>query len=298
MSEVVICSLSRWQEMADVEAIQQAVWGQDPQYIVHAHMLLSIAQNGGLVLCAYVDEIPAGCLISFLGADVEDANRPAMANLKLFSKRLAVLHAYRKQGIGYLLKLAQRDFAMKRGIRLITWTFDPLMSRNAHLNVRKLGVIVNNYIIDHYGSEVSALAPGGSSDRFHAEWWLTSSRVEERLNGSRGPLSLEQYLEGGVRILNPTTLSSQVLPQPSEDFIQPPSAMGLVEIPTNFEHILKADEGLARAWREHSRLIFTSVMKAGYIITDYVYAPHQGRQRGLYVCSHEGSLKQFNVSYN
>ncbi len=282
--------------MADIEAVQRAVWGQNPDYLVPRHMLVSISQNGGLVLCAYLDDEPVGCLISFLGADVEDESRPAMANLKLFSKRLAVLPAYREQGIGYRLKIAQRDFAMKRGIRLVTWTFDPLMSRNAHFNVRKLGVVVDRYIVDHYGTESGFLAAGGSSDRFHAEWWLTSSRVEERLNGSRGPLTLEQYLEGGVRILNPTALSQQALPKPSEDFIQPPTALGLLEIPPNFDRIIRADAGLTRAWREHARLVFTAVLDAGYIITDFVYAPHEGRQRSLYVCSHEGSLRQFNVS--
>jgi predicted GNAT superfamily acetyltransferase len=246
------------------------------------------------VLGAFADGRPVGCLISFLGAAAEDENRPAMANLKLYSKRLAVLEAYRDRGIGYQLKLAQRDFAMRRGIRLVTWTFDPLLSRNAHMNIRKLGAVVSRYYVDFYGTDSESLTLGGSSDRLEAEWWLTSHRVEERLKGSRSALTLDQYLLGGVRILNPSTLSARALPVPSDEFIQPPSALGLLEIPPEYDRLVEADPVLAQEWREHTRQVFTAALHAGYILTDFVYEPYQGRQRGFYVCSHEGSLRRFS----
>lgn len=108
-----------------------------------------------------------------------------MANLKMVSQRMAVIPEYRGTGVGYELKLAQRRLAIQLGIRLITWTFDPLLSRNAHLNIRKLGAIGQVYYRDYYGSGDSALVKLHSSDRLLAEWWVTSNRVEQRINGRR-----------------------------------------------------------------------------------------------------------------
>ncbi len=292
--DLEIRPLRDWHEMADVVAIQQSVWGENPADLIHQHMLVSIARNGGLVLGAFVKRKMVGCLIGFLGTEADDESRPAMADLKLFSKRLAVLSEYREQGIGYRLKLAQRDFAMRRGIRLVTWTFDPLMSRSAHMNIRKLGAVVSRYFVDYYGTEPGSLVVAGSSDRLQADWWLTSRRVRERLKGSREALSLSHYLEGGVRILNPTTLSDEGLPMPGEGFIQPPGKLGLVEIPADYDRLVEADLPLAISWREHSRLMFNAVLNAGYILTDFVFEPYQGRQRSFYVCSYEGSLRPFS----
>ncbi len=293
-ADVVIRTLETWEDMEGVEELQKAVWGDDPSYIMHRHMLVSIARNGGLVLGAFDGERLVGCAMAFLGADMPDEKRPAMANLKLYSKRTAVLEAYHNMGIGYRLKLAQRDFAIQRGIRLITWTFDPLLSRNAHFNIRKLGVTVSHYFQDYYGTESKALTLAGSSDRFQADWWLTSRRVQERIKGSRGPLTLAQYLGGGVRLLNPTSVTADGLPAPSDQFIEPPSALGLVEIPPDFPRIVQADPALARSWREHSRAVFGAVLSAGYILTDFVHESFEGRERSFYVCSHEGSLRRFS----
>ena len=83
------------------------------------------------------------------------------------SHMLAVTTSHRDSGIGTQLKLAQKEHALKRGIRLIEWTFDPLVSRNAYLNIEKLGVIVRRYYPSFYG---------GESDRLIAEWWLDRPR--------------------------------------------------------------------------------------------------------------------------
>ncbi len=294
MGNIVIRPLESWEELAEAEAIQREAWGDDPRYLMHQHMLVSIARNGGVVLGAFDGSRMVGLAVGFLGADDTDLKRPAMANLKLFSKRVVVLEAYQGQGVGYRLKLAQRDFAMQRGIRLITWTFDPLLSRNAHMNIRKLGAVAAHYYVDFYGPDAGPLALAGASDRFQVDWWLTSARVVRRLEGSRNDLTLAQYLSGGARILNPSTLISADLPAPSEDFIQPTGALGLVEIPSDYQRIVKADPGLARAWREHSRAIFTAIMGDRYIVTDFLHETHEGRQRSFYVCSHEGALSQFS----
>lgn len=294
MSEIVVKSLKSWQELLAVEEIQHVYWGDQPENVVQRHMLISIAHNGGLILGAFDGEALVGCAIAFLGADLVDESRPAMANLKLYSKRMVVLNEYRNRGVGYQLKLAQREFAQRWGIRLITWTFDPLIARNAHVNIRKLGATVSYYYPDLYGDESDVLAMGGASDRLQADWWLTSRRVEERLHGKRPPLTLDQYLQGGTRVLNPTKLNANALPVPAEQFILPPTTLGLVEIPVDFERLSTRDGELGKAWRAHGRAVLQGVLEAGYILTDFVHEPYEGRQRGFYVCSHDGALRRLN----
>jgi predicted GNAT superfamily acetyltransferase len=94
-----------------------------------------------------------------------------------YSQMLAVKPEYRNAGIGASLKLAQREHALQRGIRLIEWTFDPLESKNAYLNIVKLGVIVRRYYVNLYGATASQLQQGLESDRLIAEWWLDQPRI-------------------------------------------------------------------------------------------------------------------------
>lgn len=289
MNDIVIRPLESWEELGDVEALQRAVWGEDPTNIMYRHMLVSIARNGGLILGAYDGKTLIGCSIGFLGTDVADRDRPAMANLKLYSKRMGVLPAYRDRGVGFQLKLAQRDFARQCGIRLITWTFDPLLSRNAYLNVRKLGVTASRFYQDYYGTESEALTLAGSSDRLQADWWITSRRVEERLEGGRGALSLAQYLSAETTILNPTVPGARGVPLPADSMIKPGGLLALVEIPSDYEQIVRSDPGLAHAWRAHSREVLPEVFNRGYVITDFLYEAYEGRQRSFYVLSHDGS---------
>ena len=101
----------------------------------------------------------------------------------LHSHMAAVLPEFRDLGIGRLLKLAQRDDALSRGISLIEWTFDPLQPRNAYFNLCRLGVVVRRYLIDVYGATSSPLHAGLPTDRLVAEWHLDSQRVADIVGG-------------------------------------------------------------------------------------------------------------------
>src|SRR5260221_5793559 len=96
---------------------------------------------------------------------------------------VGVLPGYQNRGVGRLLKLAQRDEALARGINLIEWTFDPLQLRNAHFNLMRLGAVVRRYIPNFYGRTSSPLHGGLPTDRLVAEWWLRSARVQDLLGG-------------------------------------------------------------------------------------------------------------------
>ena len=100
---------------------------------------------------------------------------------------LAVAPEYRNRGVGKMLKLAQREDALARGIELIEWTFDPLEAKNAFFNIEKLGAIVRRYTPDFYGASTSPLHGNLPTDRLHAEWWLRTARVRSLLSGEGLP---------------------------------------------------------------------------------------------------------------
>jgi predicted GNAT superfamily acetyltransferase len=98
----------------------------------------------------------------------------------------AVLEDQRHKDIGFRMKLAQRRHALDHGVELIFWTFDPLQSRNAHLNINKLGAIIRRYEVNYYGEGLSTVFDSDvPSDRIFAEWWVSSPHVESVLGGNR-----------------------------------------------------------------------------------------------------------------
>jgi predicted GNAT superfamily acetyltransferase len=98
----------------------------------------------------------------------------------------AVVEELRHKDIGFRMKLAQREHAIKAGVPLIIWTFDPLQSRNAHLNINKLGAIVRRYEVNYYSEGLSTVFDSNvPSDRVFAEWWVRSPHVETVLAGNR-----------------------------------------------------------------------------------------------------------------
>ena len=248
-------------------------------------MLTVVAHNGGVALGAWDGGQMVGFVFGFIGTDDAEVHRPAMARLKHCSHMLAVLPEYRDKGVGCILKLAQREAVMKQGIRLITWTYDPLESRNAHLNIARLGTVCNTYKREVYGEMRDPLNAGLPSDRFQVDWWITSQRAKKRLSGERPGLSFQSFAAANTPILNPTTLNAAGLPQMIQNITEPLGALGLVEIPADFQTLKTADISLAREWKARIRSIFESAFEAGYIVTDFLYETIEGRPRSFYVLS-------------
>jgi len=287
--DIEIRPLHALSDMRAAVELQKIYWGSDSESVIPAHMLFSLANHGGHVLAAFDGNQMVGVLVGFLGTNIEETERPAMANLQIVSKRMVVLPEYRSGGIGYRLKRAQRSMAITQGIRLIVWTFDPLLSTNAHLNIRKLSAISQRYLEDYYGTENdSGLARLGSSDRLLVEWWVTNRRVEERLYGRRGEITLSQYFEAETPILNPTIVLPNGFVSPPTESKLPTGSLALLEIPTNTPKMEQADPELAHLWRMHSRAQFKTLFERGYIVTDFLYEPHEGRERAFYLLSYNG----------
>jgi predicted GNAT superfamily acetyltransferase len=284
---LTIRPLSSLAEFHAAEEVQRAVWPGSDVEITPRHVLLTAAHNGGVVIGAFDEARLVGFVFGFLGTDEGPPTRPALARLKHCSHLLGVLPAYRDQDIGYRLKLAQRDWVNTQGVRLITWTYDPLESRNARLNIARLGAISRRYLREIYGDMEDHLNRGLPSDRFQAEWWITSTRVKERLLGRRAPLIVESFTSAGVAILNPAVPDSQGLPRPTA---QAREALGtglvtLIEIPPDFQALKRLDPGLALDWRLHTRYLFEVAFQAGYVVTDFLHETFEGRRRSFYALS-------------
>ncbi|MEJ2488109.1 MAG: hypothetical protein P8Y68_20515 [Anaerolineales bacterium] len=184
------------------------------------------------------------------------------------------------KGVGEILKRAQWEVVRQQGLELITWTYDPLESRNAYLNISKLGAICNLYKRNEYGDMEDDLNAGVPSDRFQVDWWVNSRRVVKRLNQkSDNRLQLSNYIEGGTPIINQTKLNDAGFPMPFQDDMDKledgdnrPN-LALFEIPANIQSIKAKEIELAREWRLYSRVIFELLFGHGYIVTDFVYEP-------------------------
>ncbi len=283
MSQIDIRPIETIADCHAVEALQRRVWPGSELDVVPLHVLTTIAHNGGVLLGAWDGETLVGFVFGFIGTDEGEAHRPALARLKHCSHMLGVLPEYRDQGLGYKLKLAQRDAVLTQGIRLITWTYDPLESRNANLNIARLGAVCKTYKREVYGQMADALNAGLPSDRFQVDWWITSQRVKQRLRGDRPRLTYQSFASAGVPIVNPARPNADGLPKMIADITEPLGMLGLVEIPANFQAIKVADNGLAREWKTRARSIFETAFDAGYLVTDFIHETIDGRQRAFYV---------------
>ncbi len=166
-------------EMEACVQLQQSVWQFRDLDIVPRRMFAVANAIGGQVMGAWAADKLVGYALAIPG--LRDG-------LPYFhSHMLAVAPEYRNRGVGKMLKLAQREDALARGIELIEWTFDPSEIKNAFFNIEKLGAIVRRYTPDFYGASTSPLHGNLPTDRLHAEWWLRSARVRALIAGEGLP---------------------------------------------------------------------------------------------------------------
>lgn len=275
------------------EDLQRRAWGVDDVDIAPAHLLLTVGKNGGVVLGAYTaaegGEQLIGFVFGFLGTREGrySPEAPAQVRLKHCSHMMGVDPEWQSQGVGYALKLAQREAARAQALHLITWTYDPLESRNAHLNISKLGAVCNTYFVNVYGNLRDDLNRGLSSDRFQVDWWIASKRVETRLTSNRPGLTRDLYEKAGTPLINPAGVDARGLPLPAET-VQPMTATrALIEFPAVFQDVKRLDSGLAHAWRAHTREIFQAAFAAGFSVTDMLYERGVS-PRAFYVVTYTG----------
>jgi len=279
MPTPIIRILESPEDMTSVEELQRAVWPGSETDVVPAHMLITAMHNGGLVIGAFLEDRIIGFVFGFPGLEfIPDGPRP-----KHCSHMMGIHPDHRDSGIGFALKRAQWQMVRHQGLDHITWTYDPLLSRNAYLNIAKLGAVCNTYRRSEYGEMRDELNAGLPSDRFQVDWWVNTRRVERRLSKRpRRPLKLDNFAKADLRPLYSLQSQSGNWARPPEHFSPLEGKLALAEIPSDFSALKDADFPLARDWRFFSREVFETAFAAGFIVTDFVY----DQSRSFYVLSH------------
>ena len=238
-------------------ALEKFVWESPDIEVVPAALFAVTPETGGQVLGAFDRGRLIGFVLSFGACRDGAPGRPPQPYLH--SHMTAVLPEYRDLGIGRNLKLFQREEALRRGIELVEWTFDPLELRNAYFNLVRLGAIVRRFIPNLYGVTASPLHSGMPTDRFVAEWWLRSPRVEAIVAG-RAP----QAPSAGVKRFA------------GVEKIDVPSAISDIKLADREEAICIQTRVREQAQHWFSRGYAVTGIEQGGEVTRYILEPQSG----------------------
>jgi predicted GNAT superfamily acetyltransferase len=260
---ILIRDVESFDDLRRVEALEKEVWDLADIDVTPLTLTIALKAAGSICIGAFDRKELAGFVLGFLGTE--------QGKLTVHSHMLAVREIYRNLDLGYKLKLAQRERVLAlrvNEIRVneITWTFDPLQSRNAHLNFSKLGVVSDRYKIDFYGPETSSVLHRNGTDRLWVSWPIASRRVQQRLQGKEHrsePLDALSRLTPLIRFNgdgNPvkTDLAAALARQRIA-----------IEIPTDIGKVDGKDPARAREWRLATRWAFTEALKAGFFVAEF-----------------------------
>jgi predicted GNAT superfamily acetyltransferase len=200
----------------------------------------------------------------------------------IHSHMLAVLDAYRHLDLGSRLKQAQRERAMAIGVHEMTWTYDPLQSRNAHFNFSKLGVVSDTYKVDFYGPETSSMLHRNGTDRLWVRWILNSRRVRDRLAGKSTNARVETL--DAMRLLAPLVRFDPSGKPGRADLAEALARQRVsIEIPGDILEVERTDMGLAREWRDATRWAFREAVKAGFFVAEFCRSIRGQQGPGAYL---------------
>jgi predicted GNAT superfamily acetyltransferase len=182
-ARISLSPLASLAEFREALKLQREIWGFEDIELLPLRLFVVARKVGGQVIGAFDDSAVERPMIGFLLA-IPGLNQDGVY---LHSHMMGVQARYRDLGVGRRLKLAQREEALRRGVRLIEWTFDPLETKNAFFNIERLGAIVRRFVLNQYGTTSSPLHGGLPTDRCVAEWFLDSARVRGVVAGGPAP---------------------------------------------------------------------------------------------------------------
>jgi predicted GNAT superfamily acetyltransferase len=231
-------------ELHEVLALYRGIWGESP---VNFEQLRAMTHAGNYAAAAYRDRTMVGACVGFFAAP--PGGRPGDA---LHSHVAGVTADARARSVGFALKLHQRAWAMARGLREITWTFDPLVRRNAHVNLVKLAARPREYLVDFYGELDDTVNAGQGSDRLLVAWELADPAVVAACDGTAATIDAA----GAAPALTETDDGS---PRPER------TTAGTVHVPVpaDVEALRRRDPALARRWRHAVREVLGGLMAGG-----------------------------------
>jgi predicted GNAT superfamily acetyltransferase len=251
-------------ELADVAAMDAAyalvdrIWHPEPANPpVTTELLRALGKAGNYLAGAYDGAELVGVTVGFFAAP---------AGTGLHSHVTGVAAPARWRHVGYALKLHQRAWALARGITTITWTFDPLVRRNAHFNLTKLGAVAAEYLPDFYGPMQDSINGGDETDRLLTRWDLASSGVEAACAGRPRAVELAALRAAGVTealAVDPGG-GPRVAPAPARA-----RPVTLAAVPPDVEALRAQRPDLARRWRRALREVLGDALADGARVTGF-----------------------------
>ncbi|MGH9503805.1 MAG: hypothetical protein ACRD20_13210 [Terriglobales bacterium] len=255
---LIIRDLESFEDLQQAEAVEREVWQLADRDVMPLALMIASKEAGSVWVGAFDGPRLAGFAFGFLGMEA--------GHVTLHSHMLAVREPYRDLDLGYKLKLAQRERALAMRVPEITWTFDPLQSRNAHLNFGKLGVVSDIYRIDFYGPETSSILHRNGTDRLWVRWPLASRRVRDRLQGKDYRTDV---LDAFSRLRPLLQFNGDGKPLRNDLAAAQARQRIAIQIPSDILTVERKDPGLAREWREATRWAFTEALRAGFFIAEF-----------------------------
>ena len=242
---VTIRSLHDVREQAAASELAARVWRSSDTSALDPSLLRAFAHTGNFVIGAFAGDELVGMSVGFR------TGNPASG---LHSHMTCAAETWRGVGLGYALKQHQRAWALTKGLSTITWTFDPLVSRNAFFNLAKLGAVVVEYLPNFYGPMTDGLNAGDESDRLLVSW-PTASRP--------GPGAVDSV---------PTTPGRLLLsagPDGSPVVGAPDSEVVGCQVPSDFVSLRDEHPALASRWRHALRASLLAAFDEGHRITGF-----------------------------
>lgn len=259
-AEVAIRPLATRDDYLACLDLQERTWGPGFREVVSPALLMVAQKVGGVVAGAFDSE---GRMLGFVFGMTGVTN----GQLCHWSHMLAVQRTHRDRGIGARLKAYQKRALLRVGVHTMFWTFDPLVARNAHVNLNRLGARVREYVADFYGTQIkSSLDRGIGTDRFVVEWDLTGDQPEPGEPAEdRGAIAVVEANDDSER------------PQPVvRPFVAHPAVT--VAIPRDIQSVKTADLDLARAWRTATRQAFLHYFSHAYRVVGFHASATSGRR--------------------
>jgi predicted GNAT superfamily acetyltransferase len=266
--------LKTLEDLNHCEDLQGAVWKFNKSDIIPPRFMRVLCKHGGFAMGAFDGETMIGFVF---GVPAIHYGQPSQ-----HSHMLAVLPEYRNHNVGYQLKMAQREEALNRNIGLITWAFDPLQSKNAHLNINKLGVIACSYDINLYGETSSSkLHSGLGTDRLLAEWWLVSDKVKTIID--RDAHDADKKTPANGLSINETRHDKHGFLVPVDPDLALTDEVLLLEIPDDIDKMKVSNIEAAHRWRELVQKAFLHYFDAGYYVNSLQVEREGDTRRVCYV---------------
>jgi predicted GNAT superfamily acetyltransferase len=265
-------TIRRARSIADYRACQEAqkrAWEiSEEGYLIPVATMVGANLHGGLVLGAF---LPGGEAVAmsfaFLGR-IE-------GRLCLYSQLTGVVPEHQSHGLGYQIKLFQREVARAEGIERIVWAFDPLQAGNAHFNLTRLGAHAARYVANMYGERTDRLNAGVPTDRLIAEWDVAAAPP--------GPLSFDS-VSALPRLIELTTAQSHgLVPAGLRPISWDDNPRFLLEIPADITALRREAPALAESWRSLVGQAFQQSFERSYRAVHFVRDDSAASRRGFYV---------------